>query len=94
MLSMARAADSMLVAFESLTKPTPWIDDTGSSACSRPVKPSTARTIASALDAGDLGDRGRRGDVGQQVASEQPHRRHRHQRRVDAGAAVRDRLAP
>ena len=26
MLSMARAADSMLVAFESLTKPTPWIE--------------------------------------------------------------------
>ena len=44
----ARRAASMLVAFESLTKRTPPISATGSSACSRPVKPSTALVIAAA----------------------------------------------
>ena len=38
----------MFVAFESLTNRTPPTTATGSSACSRPVNDSTARTIASA----------------------------------------------
>ena len=46
-LSIARCAASMLVAFESLTNRTPPTTATGSSACSRPVNDSTARTIAS-----------------------------------------------
>ena len=45
---MARRAASMFVAFESLTNRTPPISATGSSACSRPVNPSTALTIAAA----------------------------------------------
>ena len=46
-LSIARCAASTFVAFESLTNRTPSTTATGSSACSRPVNDSTARTIAS-----------------------------------------------
>ena len=52
-LSIARRAASMLVAFESLTNRTPPTSATGSSACSRPVNPSTARVIAAGVDAGE-----------------------------------------
>ena len=51
-LSIARRADAMLVAFESLTNRTPSISATRSSACSSPRNPSTARRIAAGGDAG------------------------------------------
>ena len=59
-LSIARRAASMLVAFESLTNRTPPTSPTGSSACSRPVNPSTARVIAAGVDAGERRHRRRR----------------------------------
>ena len=46
-LSMARRADSTLVAFESLTNRMPAITITGSSACSRPPNSDTALRMAS-----------------------------------------------
>ena len=92
-LWMARSADSMLVAFESLTNRTPPISVTGSSACSRPVKPFDRARHRLRLDAGQRRDRRRRRDVRQQMPAEQLDRRQRHQDLLAAAGAPHDRVA-
>ena len=83
----------MLVALESLTKRTPPISVTGSSACSSPVNAFDRVRHRGGLDAGERRHRRGRGDVRQQVAAEQLHRRQRHQHLIAAGRAPHDRVA-
>ncbi len=89
---MARRADSMLVAFESLTKLhaadlADWFE--------RMLEPGESLDGLGhrrGVDADNRGNRGRRQHVGEQVTAEQLHRRQRYQRLVAAGCPPHDRV--